>query len=44
MPVTVGVATFPSDGRDMKNLIRNADKALYKGKKENKDKTVLYKE
>jgi diguanylate cyclase (GGDEF)-like protein len=42
--VTVGVATFPSDGRDMKTLIRNADKALYKGKKEGKDTTVLYKE
>jgi diguanylate cyclase (GGDEF)-like protein len=42
--VTVGIATFPSDGRDMKNLIRNADKALYKGKREGKDKTVLFKE
>jgi diguanylate cyclase (GGDEF)-like protein len=42
--VTAGVATFPSDGKDMKNLIRNADKALYKGKKEGKDKTVLFKE
>ena len=42
--VTVGIATFPSDGRDMKSLIRNADKALYKGKKEGKDKTVLFKE
>jgi len=40
--ITVGVATFPSDGRGMKELIRNADKALYKGKKEGKDKTVLY--
>jgi len=42
--VTVGVATFPSDGKDMKDLIRNADRALYKGKKEGKDKTVLFKE
>ena len=40
--ITLGVATYPSDGRDMKDLIRNADKALYKGKKEGKDKTVLY--
>lgn len=39
--ITAGVATFPSDGRGMKNLIRNADRALYKGKKEGKDKTVL---
>ncbi len=42
--ITLGVATFPSDGRDVKNLIRNADKALYKGKREGKDKTVLFKE
>ncbi len=42
--VTLGIATFPSNGRDMKNLIRNADKALYKGKKEGKDKTVLFRE
>jgi diguanylate cyclase (GGDEF)-like protein len=40
--VTVGVATFPSDGEDMKNLIRNADRALYTGKKEGKDRTVLH--
>jgi diguanylate cyclase (GGDEF)-like protein len=40
--ITAGVATFPSDGRGMKNLIRNADRALYKGKKEGKDKTVLH--
>ena len=42
--VTVGIATFPSDGKDMKNLIRNADRALYTGKREGKDKTVLFKE
>jgi diguanylate cyclase (GGDEF)-like protein len=42
--ITAGVATFPSDGRGMKNLIRNADRALYKGKKEGKDKTVLHME
>ena len=40
--ITAGVATFPSDGKDRKELIRNADKALYKGKMEGKDKTALY--
>ena len=41
--ITAGVATFPSDGRGMKDLIRNADRALYRGKREGKDRTVLYK-
>jgi len=40
--ITAGVATFPADGMDMKELIRNADKALYRGKMEGKDKTILY--
>jgi diguanylate cyclase (GGDEF)-like protein len=40
--VTVGVATFPSDGKGMKDLIQNADRALYKGKKDGKDRTLLY--
>jgi diguanylate cyclase (GGDEF)-like protein len=40
--ITAGVAIFPSDGKDRKELIRNADKALYKGKMEGKDKTALY--
>lgn len=40
--ITAGVATFPSDGKNRKELIRNADKALYKGKMEGKDKTALY--
>jgi diguanylate cyclase (GGDEF)-like protein len=39
---SIGVATFPSDGTDRKELIRNADKALYKAKMEGKDKTVLW--
>jgi diguanylate cyclase (GGDEF)-like protein len=40
--VTVGIATFPSDGKGMKDLIQNADRALYKGKKDGKDRTLLY--
>jgi len=38
----LGVATFPADGMYMKELIRNADRALYRGKMEGKDKTILY--
>jgi len=40
--VTIGIATFPSDGKDRGELIRNSDKALYKGKMEGKDKTVVW--
>lgn len=39
--VSIGLATFPFDGKDRKELIRNADKALYRGKMEGKDRTVL---
>lgn len=40
--VSIGIATFPHDGKDRKELIRNADKALYRGKMDGKDKTVLW--
>ncbi len=40
--VSIGVATFPYDGKDRKELIRNADKALYMAKMEGKDRTVLW--
>ncbi len=39
--VSIGIATFPYDGRERKELIRNADKALYSAKMEGKDRTVL---
>ncbi len=39
--ISIGLATFPFDGKDRKELIRNADKALYRGKMEGKDRTVL---
>ncbi|MDP2754532.1 MAG: diguanylate cyclase [Nitrospirota bacterium] len=39
---SIGIATFPHDGKDRKELIRNADKALYRGKMDGKDKTVLW--
>ncbi len=40
--VSVGLATFPADGKDAKTLIRNVDKALYRAKLTGKDKTVLW--
>jgi diguanylate cyclase (GGDEF)-like protein len=40
--VSIGVATFPYDGKERKELIRNADKALYMAKMEGKDRTVIW--
>jgi diguanylate cyclase (GGDEF)-like protein len=40
--ISLGIATFPYDGKDRKELIRDADKALYRAKMEGKDKTVLW--
>jgi diguanylate cyclase (GGDEF)-like protein len=40
--ISIGIATFPDDGRDRKEVIRNCDKALYRAKMEGKDKTVLW--
>lgn len=40
--VSIGVATFPLDGKDAKTLIRNADKALYRAKVSGKDRTVVW--
>lgn len=37
-----GVSTFPKDAADKDNLIKNADAALYKAKKEGKDRIILY--
>jgi diguanylate cyclase (GGDEF)-like protein len=40
--VSIGIASFPHDGTTRKDLIRNADKALYTAKMEGKDRTVLW--
>jgi diguanylate cyclase (GGDEF)-like protein len=40
--VSIGIATYPSSGNDRKELIRNADRALYKAKMEGKDRSVLW--
>jgi len=41
--VSIGIATFPYDGKERKELIRSSDKALYAAKMEGKDRTILYK-
>ena len=40
--VSMGLATFPADGKDAITLIRNVDKALYKAKLAGKDRTVVW--
>jgi diguanylate cyclase (GGDEF)-like protein len=38
--VSIGISTFPHDGKERKDLIRHADKALYRAKMEGKDRTI----
>lgn len=40
--VSIGIALFPSGGKDRKELLRNADKALYTAKMQGKDRCVLW--
>jgi diguanylate cyclase (GGDEF)-like protein len=40
--ITIGVSTFPEDGDNRRDLIRNADRALYRGKIEGKDRTIVF--
>jgi len=40
--ISCGVATYPNHARDVKNLIKCADEALYKAKCLKKDKVKLY--
>lgn len=39
--VSIGIATFPSEGENRDELIRNADKALYMAKMQGKDRSVI---
>jgi len=40
--ISCGVATFPEDAKDKSKLIQCADLALYKAKKEGKNRSLLY--
>jgi len=41
LTVSIGISTFPAEGKDAKALIRSADKALYRGKISGKDRTMV---
>ncbi len=40
--VSIGMATFPEDGKDEKTLIKNVYKALFGAKLQGKDRTVVW--
>lgn len=40
--VSIGVATFPGDGDTLKNLLDNADKALYQAKREGRNRVRTF--
>lgn len=40
--VSIGISTFPVDGTEVKRLISNADKALYRAKIHGKDRTFAW--
>lgn len=41
---SVGISIFPNDGLEMKNLLRKADTAMYKAKKEGKNHHQFFKD
>lgn len=42
LTVSIGIASYPADGIERRELIRNADKALYRAKIEGKDRTIVW--
>lgn len=42
LTVSIGVAIYPTDGADVRSLIRHADQALYDAKKQGKNQSVFF--
>ncbi len=40
--ITLGISSFPEDGNDVYGLIKKADMALYAGKRQGKNRTIVY--
>jgi diguanylate cyclase len=41
MTVSIGVASLPDDTLDLENLVRKADEALYRAKKEGRNRVCV---
>jgi len=41
---SMGVACYPSDGREIRELLAHADEALYRSKQEGRNRTTLYRD
>lgn len=39
--VSIGIASYPKDGKDQRNLIKAADRSLYRAKIQGKDRAVM---
>ena len=42
LTISLGVATFPQDADNLKNLVENVDQALYKAKRGGRNRVVVY--
>ncbi|MCD6482473.1 MAG: diguanylate cyclase, partial [Candidatus Izimaplasma sp.] len=42
LTVTIGVSSFPKDGKNLEEVISKADKAMYYGKQRGRNKATLY--
>ena len=40
--VSIGVASYPEHGKEIQEVINNADKALYKSKKKGKNMSTVF--
>jgi two-component system CheB/CheR fusion protein len=39
---SIGISTYPEDGRDSQTLLRNADAAMYRAKEQGKNRIQYY--
>ena len=42
LTVSMGISTYPADGRTLDTLVDNADKAMYKAKMKGRDKVITF--
>lgn len=42
LTISMGISSYPVDGNNIEEIIKNADEALYKAKAEGKDRTIIF--